>query len=223
MADTGKTVFESRGKTTERHADIQSNENDSSNENHSPNESPTIKDIRCIKDVDFVEHNSGEIISQCVETANSNSDTPQIITVPITISDENVGGGQTLKLIAIENQESDSNNMFNIVSVEHSIDTVVNMKSENTLPDENPSSKETKLSEVTYDDGTPKMVLNAIFSSFVELRESLRRYQNEHHIQFIVKDSKLLSAGSTKRVSATIILIINVVWGWGEPFLKFIC
>lgn len=45
-----------------------------------------------------------------------------------------------------------------------------------------------------------RIVLNAEFTSFLELRSAIERYQKEKSVQLIVKDSKLLKAESTRKV-----------------------
>ena len=51
----------------------------------------------------------------------------------------------------------------------------------------------------------PRIELEAEFQSFLELREAIEMYQREKSVQLIVKDSKLLEAESTRRVSLQLI------------------
>ena len=47
----------------------------------------------------------------------------------------------------------------------------------------------------------PSIVKNAEFTSFLQLRDAIEKYQKENCVQLIVKDSKLLKAESTRKVS----------------------
>lgn len=52
-----------------------------------------------------------------------------------------------------------------------------------------------------------RIELNAEFSSFIQLRDALDKYQTENQVQLIVKDSKLLNAESTRRVSILSLMV----------------
>lgn len=57
--------------------------------------------------------------------------------------------------------------------------------------------------------GPPSIEKDAEFTSFLQLRDALEKYQKKNSVQLVVKDSKLLSAGSTKKIIPKVYHIVN--------------
>lgn len=77
--------------------------------------------------------------------------------------------------------------------------TSVNMQIDQACRMENTEKNKTGMTVLV---SLPKtdIALNSEFSSFVELKEALSRYQKDNCVQLVVKDSKLLAAESTRKV-----------------------
>ncbi|GFO29633.1 hypothetical protein PoB_005613800 [Plakobranchus ocellatus] len=93
---------------------------------------------------------------------------------------------------------------------------VVDNQQEKTANDpvqNNGNAQETRNAEKndakSSDPEQPVIVMNAEFTSFLQLRNAIERYQKENSVQLIVKDSKLLKAESTRKIIPKVYHLVN--------------
>ncbi|BFZ18449.1 hypothetical protein BsWGS_21488 [Bradybaena similaris] len=72
-----------------------------------------------------------------------------------------------------------------------------------------PTPEEHEDLKTDLEECSQRIGLNAEFTSFLELRSAIERYQKERSVQLIVKDSKLLKAESTRKIIPKVYHLVN--------------
>ncbi|RUS72192.1 hypothetical protein EGW08_020041 [Elysia chlorotica] len=117
---------------------------------------------------------------------------------------ENQGNSRGLTVVVESDQENSTPLVEAAISSPHK--ETVAASDQDATNEEAVQKSETEANSPT---SPPYIVRNAEFTSFLQLRDAIEKYQKENCVQLIVKDSKLLKAESTRKVIPKVYHLVN--------------